>query len=73
MSCSHRFRKKLIKQFGERSVSAMFKEYQKSNDKPMPGNPVFGPISNEELRSEDKKKELEAVNLINKGDMERPR
>ena len=51
----------------------MFKEYQKSNDEPMPGNPVFGPISNEELRSEDKKKELEAVNLINKGDMERTR
>ena len=30
----------------------------------MPGNPVFGPISNEELSNEDKKKSFEEVNRI---------
>ena len=30
----------------------------------MPGKPVFGPIDNEELISEDMKKALEAVKLI---------
>ena len=39
--------KKGIKKFGERAVVAMFKEYQKLDDKPMPVNPFFGPINNE--------------------------
>ena len=42
----------------------MFKYYQKINDEPMSGDPIFGPINNEELRGEYMKKELEAVNLI---------
>ena len=42
----------------------MFKEYQHFNDGPMPGKPVFGPINNEELRGEDRKKSLDSVNHI---------
>ena len=42
----------------------MFKEYQQFNDGPIPGKPVFVPISNAELISEDRKKSLEAVNMI---------
>ena len=42
----------------------MFKECQQLKDVPMPGNPVLGIISNEELSSEDRNKALEAVNLI---------
>ena len=42
----------------------MFNEYQQLNDGPMPGNPVFGPINNEELSGKDIKKAIEAVNLI---------
>ena len=33
--------KKGIKQFRERAVADMFKEYQQFNDGPMPGNPVL--------------------------------
>ena len=29
-----------IKKFGELAVADMFKEYQKFNDGPMPGNPL---------------------------------
>ena len=32
--------KNWIKKFGELAVAAMFKEYQKFNDGPMPGNPL---------------------------------
>ena len=42
----------------------MFKEYQNFNDGPIPENPFFGPINNDEFRDEDRKKSLEAVNLI---------
>ena len=42
----------------------MLKEYQQLNDRPMPGKPVFGPINNEELSSEDRKTLLETVNQI---------
>ena len=42
----------------------MSKEYQKLNYGPIPGEPFFGPINNEELSSEDRKKSLEVVNLI---------
>ena len=42
----------------------MLKEHQQLNYGPMTGKPVFGPISNEELSGEDRKKALKAVNLI---------
>ena len=56
--------KKRINQFGEQSVAAMFKEYRKLNDVPMPRKPFFGPINNEEFISEDSNKALEVMNLI---------
>ena len=56
--------KKGIKKFGKQSIVDMFKDYQQLNDGPMPGKSVFGRIHNEKLRSKDRKKILEAVNLI---------
>ena len=61
---THISAKKVINQSREREVVAMLKEYQKLNDRPMPGNPVFGTINNEELRSEDRKKSIDAVKMI---------
>ena len=55
--------KKGIRQFGERAVSAMLKNWEKLNDGPMHGNPVFGPLINEELSSDYRKKALETANL----------
>ena len=43
--------KKGIKKFGEQEVAAMLKEYQQFNDGPIPRNPIFEPINNEELSS----------------------
>ena len=48
----------------------MFKEYQQLNYGPMSGKPVFRPIKIEELSGEDRKKELEAVNLIQEKNVE---
>ena len=42
----------------------MFRQYQQLNDGPIPGNPGFVPINNEELGGEDREKSLEAMNLI---------
>ena len=53
-----------IKLFGERSVAAIFKELKQLNDGVLPGNPVIVPIDIESLTEEDKRKSLEAVNLI---------
>ena len=56
--------KKGIKLFGERAVAAMFKEYKQLDKGPMPGKPVFGPISYESLTNQEIREALEAVNLI---------
>ena len=56
--------KKGIKQFGERAVAAMFKEYEQLDKGPMPGKPVFEPINYNDLTQEERKQALEAVNLI---------
>ena len=42
----------------------MFKEYQQLKYGPIPGNPVFGPINNEELSGKESRRALKAVNLI---------
>ena len=79
MSLAHNFMctqisaKQGIKQFGERAIVSMFKEFQQLNNGPMPGKPVLGPINNEELSIEDRKKSLAAVNLIKENDVERSR
>jgi hypothetical protein len=53
-----------IKQFGERAVAAMFKEFKQLNEGAVPGKPVFGKQDANELTIEEKKRALEAVNLI---------
>ena len=55
-----------IKRFGDRAVAAMLSEYRQLNKGPMPGKPVFGCIDPRDLTLEDKKRALEAVNLIKK-------
>ena len=56
--------KKEIKLFGERSITAMFKQYKQLDDGPMPGKPVVAPFNTDVLNPLDRKKTLEAVNLI---------
>ena len=55
-----------IKRFGERAVAAMISEYKQLNSGVMPGKPVFGCIDAKSLTREEKRKALEAVNLIKK-------
>ena len=55
-----------IKKFGDRAIAAMLSEYRQLNNGPMPGKPVFGCINPDDLTSEEKKRALEAVNLIKK-------
>ena len=56
--------KKGIKLFGETAVAAMFKEFHQMDRGPMPGKPVFGPQDSTLMTPLQKKKTLEAVNLI---------
>ena len=42
----------------------MLKEYKPLNEESMTGKPVFGPIDTSDLTPEDRKMDLEAVNLI---------
>ena len=53
-----------IKLFGKKAVTAIFKELKQLNDGVLPGNQVIVPIDIESLTEEDKRKSLEAVNLI---------
>ena len=53
-----------IKLFGEKAISAMFKELKQLNDGVVPGKPVIEPIPFCNLTERDKKESLEAVNLI---------
>ena len=53
-----------IKPFGERATVAMFKEYKKLDDVPIPGKPVVVPFNPYGLTPLYGKKTLEVVNLI---------
>ena len=55
-----------IKKFGDRAVAAMLSEYKQLNTGAMPGKPVFGTIDPTTLTNEEKRRALEAVNLIKK-------
>ena len=48
----------------EKVVEAMVKEYRQIDKGPMEGNPFVTPIDPETLSYEDKRKALEAVNLV---------
>ena len=54
----------VIKKFGEKAVEAMVKEYRKIDKGPMEGKPFVTTIYPDKLYLEDKRKALEAVNLI---------
>ena len=56
--------KKGIKQFGERAVAAMIKEYRQIDNGPMPGKPVVEAVDVRTLSMEQRRSALEAVNLI---------
>ena len=56
--------KKGIELFGERAIIDMFKEYKQLDDGTMPVKPVVAPYNPDVITSLDRKKTLEAVNLI---------
>ena len=56
--------KKAIKLFGEKSITAMFKEYKQLDDGTIPGKPVVETFNTYQLTTLDRKKILEAMNLI---------
>ena len=53
-----------FKVYGERALVAMVKELKQLNDGAVPGKPVVIPIDPDALSEEDKKKALDAVNII---------
>ena len=53
-----------IKKFGDRAVAAMLSERKQLNTGTAPGKPVFGTIDPSTLSNEEKRRALEAVNLI---------
>ena len=53
-----------IEKYGELAVAAMVKEFKQLVDGAFPGKPVVSAIEHSELSAEDKKKALDAVNLI---------
>ena len=55
-----------IKRFGDRALAAMISEYKQLNTGAMPGKPVFGCIDPKNITMEERKRALEAVNLIKK-------
>ena len=57
--------KKGVKIFGERAIADIFKEYKHVDDGLMPSKPVVAHFYPDGLTPLDKKKIVEAVNLIN--------
>ena len=58
--------KRGIKLFGEKAISAIIKEFTQLDQGAFPGKPVVHPLNAHELSIEEKRKALEAVNLIAK-------
>ena len=59
-----------IKMFGEEAVTAMIKEFSQLDRGAFPGKPVVEPIDSSTITPQEKKKALEAVNLIKKNAVE---
>ena len=55
-----------IKRFGDRALAAIINEYKQLNTGTVPGKLVFGCIDPKDITMEEKKRALEAVNLIKK-------
>ena len=60
-----------IKKFGAKVTTAMLNEYKQLNIGPVPGKPVFGCIDPSKITNDEKRRALEAVNLIKKKDPEK--
>ena len=56
--------KKGIKKFGERAIAALVKEFTQLDKGAVPGKPVVEGVDPGSIKSEERKKILEAVNLI---------
>ena len=55
-----------IKKFGDRAVAVMLSKYRQLNAGPMPGKLVFSCIDPNDITTEERRRALEAVNLIKK-------
>ena len=55
-----------IKMFGDRALAAVVNEYKQLNEGVMPEKSVFGRINHGDTTIEERKRALEAVNLIKK-------
>ena len=53
-----------IGRFGDRAIAAMVSEHKQLNTGSIPGKPVFGCIEPRDITVGEKKRSLEAVNLI---------
>ena len=53
-----------IEKYGEAAIATMIKEFKQLVDRAFPGKPVVAAINNSELTENDKKRALDAVNLI---------
>ena len=59
-------RKLESKKFGAKAITAMLNEYKQLNIGLVPGKPVFGCIDPSKITNDEKRRALEAVNLIKK-------
>ena len=64
MMFTHMHVKRVIKLFGERSISEMIKEFRQLDEGAMPVNPVVIPINPDELTDADIIQALEALILL---------
>ena len=55
-----------IKRFRDRVIAAILQEFKQLNEGAVPGKPVFGTMDQTTLNIEEKRRALEAVNLIKK-------
>ena len=56
--------KKGIKKFGEKAIAALMKEFSQLDQGAFPGKPVIQPTYSEKLTTEERRRALEAVNII---------
>ena len=64
MMFTHMHVKRVIKLFGERSISEMIKEFRQLDEGAMPVNPVVIPINPDELTDAEIIQALEALILL---------
>ena len=60
-----------MKRFGDRALAAMISKYEQLDEGVMPGKTVFGCIDPKNITMEERKRAIEAVNLIKRKDLVR--